>query len=106
MSKCLKNGRRAWTDDEIDYLFDNYEDMTAKEMAENLNRSVYAIYRKCRQLWIEPKSGAKEYAMYRGDDYIAMGTAQEIADETGLKINTTYNYTSKRKHGRIRVVEL
>lgn len=34
----------------------------------------------------------KEYALYKGDKLIAMGTVHEIAKETGLKENTIYFY--------------
>ena len=34
----------------------------------------------------------KEYALYKGEDLIAMGTASEIAKETGVKRTTIYHY--------------
>lgn len=33
-----------------------------------------------------------EYVMYKGDDIIAIGTAQEIADQLGIKKKTVYGY--------------
>lgn len=36
----------------------------------------------------------KEYALYKGDDLLAIGTVEEIAKETGTKIGTIKYYRS------------
>lgn len=44
----------------------------------------------------------KEYALYKGEDLLAMGTAEEIAREIGVKKSTVYYYASdayKKKVG-------
>lgn len=42
----------------------------------------------------------KEYALYKGDKLITMGTIAEIAKETGVKENTLYCYKSKSYQNR------
>ena len=41
----------------------------------------------------------KEYAYYRGDEFIMLGTSQEIADANNYKVKTveSWRYPSKRK---------
>ena len=42
----------------------------------------------------------KEYAMYKGDELLCIGTLDEIAQERGIKKRTAYYYTTnayKRK---------
>lgn len=41
----------------------------------------------------------KEYICYRGEEFAMMGTAREIADYTGLKLDTVYwlAYTKRAK---------
>lgn len=34
----------------------------------------------------------KEYALYKGDDLLAMGTVEEIAKQTGTKVGTIKYY--------------
>lgn len=35
-----------------------------------------------------------EYALYKGDEFLAVGTAREIAEQTGLHPDTIYYYGS------------
>lgn len=37
----------------------------------------------------------KCYALYKGEDLMAMGTVREIAEQIGVKRNTVYYYRSK-----------
>jgi len=98
--------RREWTEKEIDFLFDNYEEMTVKELAEEIDRPIASIQSKCRQLWIKPKSAEREYTMYRGEEVEATGTTREIAEKTGLKVTTIRNYATKGKRGNVTFVEM
>lgn len=41
-----------------------------------------------------PTGSVKEYAVYRGDDLIVMGTATECAEFLGVKKHTIYWYAS------------
>lgn len=48
-----------------------------------------------------------EYALYKGDELLAIGTVVEIAEKLGIKTNTVYHYgtpsykkkSSKSKNG-------
>lgn len=75
-----------WTMREIQFLQDNHEGMTASEMGEALGRSRKSIVSKCSNLSISPKSGytRSHYVLYQGEEIIAQGTKQEIAEQTGL----------------------
>lgn len=48
----------------------------------------------------------KQYAVYRGDDLLAIGTAEEIAEKLGIKKETVYFYASPthKKRGKPTVV--
>lgn len=48
----------------------------------------------------------KQYAVYRGDDLLAIGTAEEIAEKLGIKKKTVYFYASPsyKKRGKPTVV--
>ena len=54
----------------------------------------------------------KEYALYKGDELLAMGTKREIAEKLGVSVNTitfygapSYAKRTNEKNGR-RLVEL
>lgn len=47
----------------------------------------------------------KEYALYSGEEIVAMGSFQEIAKETGLAIGTLYYYNSPTYRKRIEKAE-
>ncbi|MGQ7595155.1 hypothetical protein ACTGVC_01300 [Streptococcus suis] len=36
----------------------------------------------------------KEYALYKGDELLAMGTAKELAERFGVKVSTIHFYKS------------
>lgn len=36
----------------------------------------------------------KQYAVYKGDDLLVIGTAEEIAEKLGIKKETVYFYAS------------
>lgn len=39
-------------------------------------------------------TGAKEYALYRGDEFVDVGTADELAERMGVKAETVLFYAS------------
>lgn len=49
------------------------------------------IYRFEIESMIYPE---KEYALYKGDKLLAMGTAKELADRFGVKVSTIHFYKS------------
>lgn len=84
--------RREWTTKEEQFLKDNIDSMTAKEFAEELNRSVNSIKSKVHKLDLKwPKN---EYAVYKGDELLAIGTAKEISEILNIKVKTVWAYTT------------
>ncbi|MCC7668908.1 MAG: hypothetical protein ABF709_05075 [Leuconostoc pseudomesenteroides] len=43
----------------------------------------------------------REYALYKGDEYLADGTISEISDATGQTIDTLLFYTTPAYHRRV-----
>ena len=43
---------------------------------------------------------AKEYALYKGDELLVIGTVNEIAEEMGIAVSTVYFYKSKAYQSR------
>ena len=44
----------------------------------------------------------KEYTMYKGDEFLHVGTLEEIAKERGIKRDTVYFYTTQAYQRRLR----
>lgn len=42
----------------------------------------------------------KEYALYKGEDIIAMGTKSEIAKQLGISVHAVHSYGSPSYHKR------
>lgn len=94
--------RKDWTLKEVKFVEDNYETMTTKEIAKELGRSRRSIQNQAVTLGLKKKTGRPicEYALYDGENIIAQGTKKEIAEQTGLAINTISYYgavTSKHR---------
>lgn len=47
-----------------------------------------------------PRAFKAEYAAYRGDELIAVGKANELAIELGVKVSTIYFYASGKHKER------
>lgn len=43
---------------------------------------------------------AREYALYKGDELLVIGTVNEIAEEMGIAVSTVYFYKSKEYQSR------
>lgn len=41
----------------------------------------------------------REYALYKGDDFIELGFIKDIAEKTGLNVDYLYSMTGNRKTG-------
>ena len=53
----------------------------------------------------------KEYALYKGEEIIAIGTAKEIADRVGIKETTVWFYKSpaykkRNKFNHLMLIEI
>ena len=47
------------------------------------------------------KKEPKQYAMYKGDECLAIGTVREIAEQMGVREETIYYYLSKTYERRL-----
>ena len=54
-------GRRRWTDDEIEFLKQNYEKMDTRAIAIVLNRSLSAIHHKAHRLGLRKPEEMRYY---------------------------------------------
>lgn len=95
--------RKMWTNEEDIYLQNNHLDKTNAELAAKLKRTKKAIIRRKETLFL--RKPEKEYAVYRDDDLLSVGTAKEVSEELGIKEKTLYSYVS-RKAGRRYAVEI
>lgn len=56
---------------------------------------------------IKKERKIQEYALYKGEEFLCMGTAREIAEEMGIKKTTVYFYLSPsykkrmKKNGKV-----
>jgi len=88
--------RRLWTDEEDYFLEDNLNKLTNREMAERLNRSVKAIKTRLSLRGLRRNTVCERvYALYDGDDFIAIGSLKELAERTDKKIDTLRAYATR-----------
>jgi hypothetical protein len=73
---------RPWSQDELDYLADNYPHGTPSEIAEHLTRSPSAVYQQARAIGLEGRKAAIIAATVH--DYFARVTTAEQAYVLGL----------------------
>lgn len=76
---------------DIQFLEDNHNHMSNKELADKLNRTVGSVANQ------KVKNGLtkrKIYEVVRGYEVLATGTAEECAKQTGLSISTIRFYAS------------
>lgn len=91
----------SWTEAEEQYLADNHTLMSNIEIGKELNRSAAAVSaKKIREGLTESKIRA-EYAVYKGDDELCMGTAKDCAERLGLTEFTIRFYASKTYRKKI-----
>jgi len=85
----------SWTDAEEQFLKENYGPLTAKEIATKLGRTLGAVENKI--YWInhnQNKLKKREYAVYKGDDLIVIGTANECAEYMNVTPHYIYWMTT------------
>lgn len=85
-----------WTNDEDKYLDQNYEHSTWEELMTRINRSEGAIRHRASILGLS-RFTDDEYAVYRGDDLLIVGTRDEIAARMNFKLKTVIEYISHAK---------
>jgi hypothetical protein len=83
-----------WTEEEEQFLRDNYSHMTAKELAIDLDRPVKSVQLRIHQLGLRKNNPNQIFAIYRGEEFITSGTAQECADHLGKPKRSIWYYAT------------
>jgi|SRR5690625_104160 len=89
----MARGYRHWTFKEIEFLKKNYNKMTMKELAQELNRSYGSIVGKVNDLELK-KDRHTLYAVYENGEKTMIGTADELAKRLGVKKRTFQDYAT------------
>jgi len=101
--------RVTWTNQEIEYLEQNYGRLTNAEIAERLNRSYSSVKSAIVRNGIG-KDKQREYAVYFDDEYQFSGTSKECADRLGIREKSFMHYLTpsykKRAKTGMHVVDL
>lgn len=79
-----------WTNEEDEYINENYATQSTATIAKKLNRTVFAVRARASRLFV---SKDYLYAIYQNDETI-IGTASELAKSLGVKKTTIFNYAS------------
>ncbi|KXA89188.1 hypothetical protein AKJ62_03615 [candidate division MSBL1 archaeon SCGC-AAA259D14] len=83
-----KRTGKSWTEKEVEFLKGNYQDMTYKEIGEELGRSEIAIQHKAKRLELtKQKSWTEEEVKFLKENYQDM-TYKEIGEKLGRSEGT------------------
>ena len=97
-----QSARKAWTQNEEDFLVNNYGDLTVKEIAANLNRSSSAVATKASALGLKRRVIIREYH----DRIVKMVEAGEnngvIARKLGVSTTSLWAYLKENDLNNIR----
>lgn len=88
MSKQSDN-RKKWTDREIELLCRYYTVMTAKNISTMLNRSIYSVYAKARDICLSSYNTSKEKEIVKQMRINGM-SVDDICVKTGWSKRTVY----------------
>ncbi|GGN66407.1 hypothetical protein [Oceanobacillus indicireducens] len=83
--------RRPWTMKELQFLKENHNLMSNKELAKALDRTVGSVANQ------KVKNGLTKrniYEVVKGYEVLATGTVEECAEQTGLSVSTIRFYTT------------
>lgn len=84
--------RKPWTYKEVEYLQEFFASESYKDLSEHLDRSIASIRNMASREGL--KRDQKTYAVYQGEEMIAMGTVEECAEKTGLTEKYIYWLTA------------
>lgn len=88
--------QQKWLPHEIQFLKDNHEELTYKELAEQLGRTSHSVYSQCYKMGIQcPRGKGRDlnrYRLYIDGEHVFTGTTVEISQTYGY--DRTYLYTA------------
>lgn len=100
-----KRKYQQWTNEEDLFLQKNINNFTNKELTSLLGRTERSIEHRLNLLFL--KREPKQYAYYKNDEMIQIGSVEELAEQFGVKKSTIYWYSNPNNHrGNIAVVLL
>ena len=85
-----------------------WEGASDQEIADELERSVSSVERRRQSLGLykaERDRMRRVYFLYDGDELLARGTIEEIAEKRGIKTATVHKY-KKRSTDNMHIVEV
>lgn len=89
--------RKRWTEEEEEYLRNNYENKTNKELAEKLNRTVGAVQKRAEKLKIAQKR--KKQSWTKGEEeYLIKNYKYKTNKELARELERTATSVARKKH--------
>lgn len=96
---------KHWTNEEDMFLQTKLNEFTNKELSSLLGRSEKSIQHRLNLLFL--KREPKQYAYYKNEKMVEIGTIEELAEHFGVKKSTIYWYSNpNNRRGNIAVVSL
>lgn len=91
-----------WTENEKQFLLDNYKRYDNEELAGYLNKNEGAIRSMKMELKIRGgKRKLSDYAVYSGDTFLCLGTAEHCAEVLDVEAGTIRFWASKSYYKRV-----
>ena len=94
MKRERKATRKPWTMKDLQFLEDNHNFMSHKELADKLDRTGASGAVQKNKRGLKSSKSKKIYEVVRGYEVLATGTAEECAEQPGLSVSTIRFYTS------------
>lgn len=98
---------KSWTNEEDLFLQDNYKKMNDTQLCDALKRTKSSIRQRRNILGFtrHDSTQKKQYALYKGENLLRIGTINEIAKAEGVKPETIRfyknpSYKKRRENGK------
>jgi len=92
-----------WKQWEVEYMRLNYGILPIEDIANKLGKTENAVIGKIHRSGIKMNNRRKEFAIYRGDNLLVIGTEKECADLLGIDIQTLRFYRTPSYEKRIEI---
>lgn len=75
---------RPWTTQELFFLEENYGKLSTPVLSKKLNRSASSLYAQARKRGLKKDYEAVEYAVYKGEKILGIGTREKLKEKLGI----------------------
>lgn len=96
-----KRIRREFTNEEDKFITDNWGKIPVSEMVRILGRKHGTIYGRAEKLCLDTSTIKTRYIVYRGDDFLCEGNADECAREAQVTRDFIYIAASEQYKKRL-----